>query len=212
MANVHAIIDFETFGQKAQSCALVNCAYYAFDYDRFTSDNPYTFRELAFEIRRDKFEIKHQSKYGYKIEKSALDFWAALPKEVRKQINPSAEDISLEMFLENIIEFFKYNGPIKYWWTRSNTFDPVILFRVAEDLGRADELSQILKFWTVRDTRTFIDAKSDFMLKKNGFVPIEDEKKWASMFNEHDSIHDVAADILRLQTLTRLGQGLEAVG
>ena len=211
MPNYHAILDFETMGQKASSCAVINCAYYVFDYDRFTSDNPYTFRELTFDIRRDKFEIKHQLKLGYKIEKSAIDFWQELPKEVRKQVEPSSEDIRLVTFLENLIDYLS-DTKIKYWWTRSNTFDPIILFRIAESHDRAEELGNILKFWTVRDTRTFIDAKSDFMLKKNGFVPIEDEKKWASMFKEHDSIHDVAADILRMQTLTRLGQGLEAVG
>ena len=70
------------------------------------------------------------------------------------------------------------------------------------DCDRHHSLNEYLMFWRVRDTRTFIDAKFDFKTK-NGFVPVSDEAYWSEAFKEHDSIHDIAADILRLQAIHR---------
>ena len=43
----------------------------------------------------------------------------------------------------------------------------------------------------------------------NSFCPISDESKWNKIFQQHDSTHDIAADVLRLQTLTRLDNDME---
>jgi hypothetical protein len=63
-------------------------------------------------------------------------------------------------------------------------------------------------FWPVRDTRTWIDAKLNFP-KQNGFVPLSDEEYWNKTFVKHDSRYDIAADILRLQTIARLENDME---
>jgi hypothetical protein len=47
--------------------------------------------------------------------------------------------------------------------------------------------------------------------KKNGFVPVSNIKKWEYNFNAHDSKHDIAADILRLQTIVRAEADLEQI-
>ena len=65
-------------------------------------------------------------------------------------------------------------------------------------------------FWRVRDTRTFIDAKFNFSTK-NGFVPVADTEYWEAAFEEHNSIHDISADIMRLQAIHRAENGLEQV-
>ena len=62
--------------------------------------------------------------------------------------------------------------------------------------------------WKVRDVRTFIDAKFDFSTR-SGFVPLADEKYWNEAFVAHDSTHDVAADVLRLQAIYRAENDLE---
>jgi len=60
-----------------------------------------------------------------------------------------------------------------------------------------DELSNRLKHWNVRDTRTYIDAKFNFAPKMNSFILEE----WQEKIEEHNSIHDVAIDVMRLQKL-----------
>jgi hypothetical protein len=97
---------------------------------------------------------------------------------------------------------------LRRWWSRSNTFDHVIILRLAEYAGRRAEVESALEFWRVRDTRTFIDAKLDFP-KINGFIPVKDESYWAKAFVQHSSKHDIAADVLRMQTITRLEHDLE---
>lgn len=69
-------------------------------------------------------------------------------------------------------------------------------------------LNQYLRFYKVRDVRTYIDAKFNFTTK-SGFVPLADEKYWGETFVAHDSSHDVAADVLRLQAIFRAENDLE---
>jgi hypothetical protein len=205
MEGKHFIFDFETLGQDSSTCVAVNCAFTTFDAGRFQS-KPFEFDELVDSMQFLKFDVRHQAEtYGYKIEQRVLDWWDTQEPEVRKQIVPNKKlDIEVKSFIQQVIEYLKAN-PVSYWWTRSNTFDPVIMLRIARDTGLKDELESYLKYWAVRDTRTFIDAKTDFRLKDNGFIPFGDEVK----FKKHDPLHDVAADIMRLQKLVRVGEGLE---
>ena len=205
MKNNHFIIDFETFGQDATKCAVINCAYFAFDWNKFSSSNPYTFEELLDGIQLLKLDVQSQVKeLKYEIQPSSLDFWQSLGPEVRKQIKPTKQDISVVLFCDSIIQYIKQHN-INFWWSRSNTFDPIILMRLFRDVNKEPEMLQYLKYWKVRDIRTFIDAKFDFQLKSNNsFCPYTDVDKWNSIFKNHDSIHDVAADILRLQKIKRV--------
>ena len=77
-----------------------------------------------------------------------------------------------------------------------------------ESQGQSKLMNEYLKFWKVRDVRTFIDAKFDFSTR-SGFVPLADEKYWNEAFVAHDSTHDVAADVLRLQAIYRAENDLE---
>ena len=204
MTNWHFIHDYETLAQNCLNGAAINCAYVVFDWDRFL-DNPYTFEELVKETQYDKFLVKEQVKdFGYKIEDSTLDWWKQQDKEVRKKILPDESDISLKQFCYNMFTYLK-DYDIKYWWSRSNTFDPIFTQRFAELSGMTNEFRESLKFWLVRDTRTFIDAKTNFNKKMNSFIPTPPH----IVINKHDCIHDVAIDVLRLQALIRYENDLE---
>jgi hypothetical protein len=205
----HFVIDFETLGQRTRTCPVISCAYYTFEWDRFLSNNPYTFQELISNIVVDKLEVASQiEELGYVVEKSTVEFWQAQSKEVRAQAIPSKRDIHVRRLIENIVQYL-YGEKTHRWWSRSNTFDPIILTRIAEDLNAVDELNRLLPYYKVRDTRTYIDAKFDFQIKKNAFIPHPDEAYWNSIFKEHDPVHDVAADILRLQRIARIENELE---
>lgn len=201
----HLILDFETLGTDTQKCAVIDCAYTVFDWKRFTLE-PYTFRELVETSTRNKFDVAHQAKeLGYKIDPGTLKFWQDQDPKVRKKILPSDEDIKLGEFVDLMFDA-AFN--IKCWWSRSNSFDPPILWRIAKDHSSFDRLHGRLPHWKVRDTRTFIDAKTNFELKENGFCPVADADAWNNAFEQHNCVHDIAADILRLQTLVRIENDL----
>jgi hypothetical protein len=205
-----AIIDFETFGKDASECAVIDCSVIFFEWDRFTSNNPYKLSEVG-NAKRFKLSVTDQVKnYGWKVEKSAIDFWERQESEVRNKIKPKKDDLSVKDFTNEFLRTLSNEGKIEYWWSRSNTFDPIILQRLFNSQERLSHVEEYLKFWRVRDTRTFIDAKLNFP-KKNGFVPIKDEEKWNRYFKEHDSAWDVTADLLRFQAISRAEEDLEMI-
>ena len=83
--------------------------------------------------------------------------------------------------------------------------------REQKSQNKVNHLQSHLQHWKVRDTRTFIDAKFDFGLKKNGFNPCANEEKWDSVFKAHDSAWDVLADVMRLQSITRAENDMEQI-
>lgn len=207
--NQHFIFDFETLGQDVFHIPMLDCSYMTFDWDRFVSDNPYTLDELVSLARKDKLDMASQVKeHGAKYKQRDVDWWMSQSDSAKKVLKPSQNDVRVEVFIDNFISYLKSAGKVNYWWTRSNTFDPIILVRYAALVGRADEVHELLKFWLVRDTRTFIDAKLDFP-KNNGFMPLTDKEYWEKTFVQHDSRYDIAADILRLQTIARLEKDME---
>lgn len=206
MEGKHFILDFETLGSDVlRAFPILECSYAVFDADRFLNE-PYTFEELiGGVVLRDKINIEHQVKeFGYKIDNNVLNWWKEQDSKIVSEIlKPSAKDLHVGDFIENIIQLLEKHKPY-YWWSRSNTFDPIILLRIADSVGRRYEIETLLKYWTVRDTRTYIDAKLNFAQKMNSFIPESNERKWNEKFQKHNSVHDVAADILRLQKIVIL--------
>ena len=200
--------DFETFGQNTRTCPAINMAYLVVDNDRFVSNNPYTYDELLSKVVVLKLDVQDQvENYGYIVEPSSLEFWSKVSPEAKKQLKPSPNDLTLTNFCDKLLLDLN-NYKIDYWWSRSNTFDPAILHRIGDDTGYTSKLDYKLKFWKVRDIRTFIDAKTNFSLNHNGFIPV-DKAEWDQKFKLHDSKHDVTADVLRMQKLYRLENDLE---
>lgn len=211
--STHFILDFETIGGVAREIPAIDVAYTTFEWDRFC-DNPYSFKELVLGMEHAKFDIKDQMEnYGCKYSRSDLQWWLDKPAELRKNLKPSTDDMKAPQFIESLINYLRAAGKIDYWWSRSNSFDPVVLDRLAHNANKADLLSSFLKYYLVRDTRTYIDAKFDFNVPggKNGFIPVSNIEKWNYNFDAHDAKHDVAADILRLQAIVRAEADLEQV-
>lgn len=210
VAKWHFILDYETMGQDPTTCAAVDCSYVCFDWDRFTSEDPYTFNGLLNLTQRAKFNVQDQVKrHGFNIDPSTVEWWSQQEKEVRQLIRPTQEDISIETFLADLQVYLEQHPYLKYWWSRSNTFDPIILWHMTAKANVKPVFAKLLPHWKVRDTRSFIDGNTNFSLKSNGFVPIQDETRWNELFKQHSSRHDIVADVLRLQTLVRLGNNLE---
>lgn len=205
---LHFIHDFETLGQNKQTCIVLDCSIGIFDWERFTSNEPYTPEELLNTcIHRFKFDVLDQKKnYGYKAEQQTIEWWSQQSVEAQRRCLPSSEDRPLAEFSVWLLEHLS-GKKIQKWWARGSDFDPIILRRILTDLN-CTEVENILKFWNLRDTRSFIDGFTMFG-HDNSFVPMEDESEWERIFIKHSSPHDIMADILRLQTLARLKEGLD---
>lgn len=204
------IIDFETFGKDAQKCAVIDCSVMVFNWDKMLSNDPYTTRDINL-TRRFKLSVMDQVKnYGYEIDKDTVSFWEEQSPEVRRHISPKDGDLTVEEFCKDFQNFLINSPKIDFWWSRSNTFDPIILGRLFQSQDKLLHMEEYLKYWRVRDTRTFIDAKLNFP-KKNGFNPLADEALWESSFKAHDSSWDILADVLRIQAITRAENDMEQV-
>ena len=204
------VIDFETMGQNEAACAVIECAALYFDWSRFI-DNPYSFEELVDLSVRYKLDVAAQvTKYNWKIEPDTLTFWQGTPADVQKRITPKKGDLSVEEFCDQFIDTLKAKPKVDYWWSRSNNFDPPILLRLMRAAGNYHTIRQYLPIHRVRDTRSFIDAKFNFSTR-NGFVPVADEVYWTAHFKAHNSQHDTAADVLRLQAIARAEADLDQV-
>jgi len=198
----HLILDFETFGQDVHKCAVIDVSVMVFDWDRFCSDNPYTYKDIEL-TKRFKLSVKDQtSNYDYEIQKDTIEFWEQQEKEVRTKITPKPDDLTVKEFTDQFLDFLIDGPKIEYWWSRSNTFDPVILERLFKSQGKVKHMQEHLKYWAVRDTRTWIDAKLNFP-KTNGFTPVNREE-WDKVFKKHDSSWDILADVLRMQFIDRI--------
>lgn len=205
----HLAIDFETWGKKANSAAIIDCSAMVFTFEKMISDQPYTTADINL-VTKFKLSAQDQKQFGYIIEPGGVEFWRNQPVEIRQLVAPKSTDITLREFKFQFLKFLESYGKIDYWWSRSNTFDPIILWRIFESLNSSELLDEYLRFWRVRDFRTFIDAKFNFTTQ-NGFCPISDDKYWAQVFQEHNSSWDVLADVLRVQAIVRAEHDLKQI-
>lgn len=204
--NLNFIGDYETLSQDQFTCIAFNYAYFLFDWDRFTK-NPYTAEELLDSIQVAKFDVSEQKKLGWKTQKKTVEWWMSQEKEVKMQALPSEDDITLEDF-KNKLNYYLNGIKVNNYWNRGCDFDPVIFKRMMIAADNEEIFEKNLPYWSLMDVRSFINGSTDFKYR-NDFVPMEDEDKWNRIFKKHNSKHDVMADILRLQIVTRLRNGLD---
>lgn len=206
------IFDLETIGANVHVCPVVDMAYAIFEWDRFTQ-NPYSFQELTRLVQSVKLDIADQVKnYNCSFSERDVWWWEKLPKEARDKLKRTSNDLTASDFCDTILHYLRQESSVDYWWSRGNTFDPVILSRLMYAVSHENGtlMDEYLKFYKVRDVRTHIDAKFNYTTR-SGFVPVADEEYWKEAFVAHDSTHDVAADILRLQAIHRAENDLEQV-
>jgi hypothetical protein len=205
----HFIIDCETLDTNTSTCVVIDFSAFIFNEKRMLSDNPYNLDSIH-EIKKFKLDTKEQkSRYKYTVSADTLKWWRDQGEAARKLILPSPEDLSLETFATQFMEYVDSRSSKQFtrWWTRSNTFDPLIIWRILTDTGHYDQFAAAAPHWALRDTRSYIDGALSFP-KVNGFVPMEDEALWTQKFIQHDSAWDILADVLRIQAILRSQRGL----
>lgn len=186
------IYDFETLSQDTFNGVVVSVAIMTYTESRFAT-NPYAFDELVSKAKILKFDVQEQvKKYNRAIDKSTIEWWRQQPKEAQAQIAPSSKDRSItELF--NFYAAVVGNNNVKKVYTRGNTFDPVFFESIIKQTG------QVMPYdwWCIRDTRSLIEGMSWGSGLSNKFMPDGIEN-----FIHHDPKHDIALDVIRMQTLS----------
>lgn len=189
-----AIYDYETLGHDPQTLPILSLAVMQFDTDRFTS-NPYSFDELVGMAKEYKFDIEHQvTELGRKIDKSTLKWWSEQPAETRdKYMKPTADDLNTDQLYRILNDACR---GAKMIFTRGNTFDPVVTTSFMSALGEAEPYD----WWNVRDTRSFLNGMAFGSDIPSKFIPEGLDGK----FKAHDACHDIAMDVMRMQTIAQV--------
>jgi hypothetical protein len=187
------IFDFETLSQKPANGVVVSFAMINYSDQRFIS-MPYEYDELVEKAQFIKFNVADQVKsYNRKIEKSTLEWWDQQNEEAKKQLKPSGTDRSIADLYNFVVQNTHIHN-LKRVYTRRNTFDPIFMSSIMEATGNPEPYD----WWLVRDTISFIDGLtigSDDI--RNNFIPDGLKDKFVA----HDPRHDIAMDIMRMQTL-----------
>lgn len=195
------IFDFETLSTDRVKGVVVNMALLTFSEGRYTSNIPYTYNELVDNCKLIKFDIDDQVKnYSRVISKDTLEWWGKQSKEAKKQLNPSPDDKSIsELFHFWVVNITLHN--LKKVYSRGNTFDPIILDYILEQTGT--DPSSAMKHWQIRDTRSTIEGMAWGHNISNSFIPDGLDEH----FIAHDPRHDIAMDVMRMQTLAQALKG-----
>jgi len=193
------IYDFETLSNEPTNAVVLSLAAMNYNEDRFISE-PYEYEELLDMCSSIKFDVKEQvEKFNRKIKKDTLDWWKQQPIEAQKCLRPSEEDVSVTELYSFLVE--KHNSAnMDKIFTRGNTFDPVITKSIFDEVIILDDPTP---WWTIRDTRSYLDAFLWGSGHKNNFIPEEVKDK----FIHHDPIHDIAMDVYRMQSVIQAIHG-----
>lgn len=200
------IYDFETVGSNSLKAAPVCMAAFCFDRSRFVTD-PYSFDEIIDTCFYEKLDFEKIIKsHGYELDKDSFNWWKNLPKEARAQLTPSEKDLDVDEFVAQFEMYLKKHKPIKYHWTRGNSFDPVILDILLRKSTTNHDINNILKYWQIRDIRTWIMTKfGEDSNTRDDFLT----KDFEQYFVKHLCTHDIAADVLRMQYIVRVENDLQ---
>lgn len=187
------IYDFETLSQNPVDGVVVSFAMMNFDPNRF-ENMPYTYQELLDKTHYMKFDVEDQvNNYNRKIEKDTLEWWSKQNKEAQAKLAPRDDDRSIA----DLYDFFVVNKGtnLKKVYTRRNTFDPVFMTSLMKATGNPEPYA----WWDVRDTISYIEGLVHPQEIKTNFIPEGLEEH----FVVHDPCHDIAMDVMRIQTIVQ---------
>lgn len=184
--------DFETMGVDPYMAPVLSFAGISIDFEKMQNDE-YTLDYIIENSTYAKFDVREQIKDGCIVEKETMDWWSNQGEDAKHVLKPSKQDISIKNISDLFIESGSNNA--KFVYTRGNTFDPIFIDRLVKKY----ELKTPYAWWTIRDTRSYIEGLMYPLLERNDF----------DIFGETDQIvkhnprYDIAADILRIQLLVK---------
>jgi hypothetical protein len=194
--------DIETLGTKA-GCVIVSAAFLVFDFNETK-----TFDEYVNDALYIKFSVKQQKDAGRKIDPDTLNWWKKQDDVVRRELMPSAKDVSLEEGSKQIIEYLAERGINKgsekrtYRFCRGQDFDIPIMDDAMATVG----MKLPGAFWNSRDIRSFI---SGALMDLTATTLYKDDREYKTIpgFRMHDARHDIAKAVIEMQNCVKLAMG-----
>lgn len=194
--------DIETLGTKADA-VVVSAAFLAFDFNEQK-----TFEEYVNDAFYVKFSIAEQKAAGRKIDPDTLAWWKKQDDVVRRELMPSAADVSMAEGTRMIKQYLISKGIDKnvekntLRFCRGQDFDVPIMGNLMEMVGETLPGA----FWGSRDIRTFIAAATlDFTMT----TIYKDDREYKTIpgFRIHDARHDIAKAVVEMKNVVRLVTG-----
>lgn len=197
------VIDFETLSVDRVNGVVLSMALLNFDTKVLTSQKPYEYEFLVQKAQFIKFDVEEQvKKYKRVISKDTLNWWSEQSKEAQKQLKPSKKDQSIADLYDFLITKTNPDN-IDRIMCRGQDFDLMFL----EFIMKQIEKPMPYPHWKFRDTRSLIDGMAWGTDIRNGFIPEGLNEKFVA----HDPRHDIAMDVMRIQSLIREIEGSDEI-
>jgi len=192
MGKLALFYDFETMSQDPETAPVVSIAAGVYDMIQMEAAS-YSYESVLNKTRFMKFDVREQvEEYGRVIDPETIKWWSEQSKEAQETLKPLPTDKNIEElipFLKDLIA----DKNIDYVFTRNNTFDPVIV----QSIVRVTKQKIPYPWWAIRDVKSFIFGLTYGHNIKDSFIPPDVE----GLYVKHDPRHDIALDVMRLQTI-----------
>lgn len=200
MSIIDYVTDFETLGMTADSVVLC-CAITKFERDEEKPSE----EKLRKNTKFLKLNVIDQIKAGRVVSQDTLDWWTTQPIDLQKEMlsNPD-EGLTLDEFVNEIIEFFSDKDEQSTHWCRGMDFDFPLLRSLirSSNVGKDIDLKLFpIPFWNQRDIRSYISGLTANPSITKITLPDDWEPK---SFRAHNPIDDNVMAVLQLKYLEYL--------
>lgn len=202
------IFDTETLGKSPDGIILdISCL--VFDLDQV--ENPPNFIDLVNSGKQWKLNIQNQINIGRKKDSKVIEWWMNKSDEAKKVLKITGEEILLTDALEDFDTYLYQNGINRkesLGFCRGMSFDfPLLVNALSYKYGSDTFNYEPCRFWNQRDVRSII---SGLLLDDNRTTtPLR--KGILQGFVKHNSLHDIAKDVLMIIYAKRYAMGLEEI-
>lgn len=192
MIQKHFVVDTETLGVKENAVVLSMAVVF------FTFEEKTSIQKLKQDSYYCKFNVEEQIKLKRDVDTITLEFWSKQdPATIKMSVEPSKEDVSLQVGLEGFAQFLKkydYDWKTSFLWSRGIGFDFPKLESLCECIG----FKIPFNMWKARDIRTFIDC---FTGSIDGQYELQENYANRNTLIKHHALSDCILDTLVLKEI-----------
>ena len=210
-SDTHVIFDIETLGMNPFESVVLDFSAATF---QLREDQPETMDEILSDNTRffqSKLDVESQLKQGRTIDQATMSWWSKQDKKVLANIAPKDTDVTVEEFLVDFQDWLNtiegYNPRKTLFFCRGASFDFPFLDSLIKTTPGFKKPSDHwpVAFWNQRDIRTVLATLYGDMNSANGILTKRDAEK----FEKHNSLHDIAKDIISMQALWAVNAGVD---
>lgn len=209
--NTHVIFDMETLGTNPFESVVLDFSAATF---QLREEQPESMDEILSDntrIFQSKLDVESQLKQGRTIDQSTMAWWSKQDKKVLANIAPKDTDVTVEEFLVDFQDWLNtidgYSPRKTLFFCRGASFDfPFLdsLIKTATNFKKPTDHWPVA-FWNQRDVRTVLATLYGDMNSANGILT----KRDANKFEKHNSLYDIAKDIISMQALWSVNAGVD---